>query len=95
VARWRNYFSKLFKLHGFKVVGQAEIHTAEPLVPDPSASEIELAFVKLKSHKSPCIEQIPTELFKVGVEHCACRFIKLLFLFGRGRHCLKRGKCRS
>ena len=37
VARWRNYFSQLFNLHGFKNVGQAEIHTAEPLVPEPSA----------------------------------------------------------
>ena len=32
VARWRNYFSQLFNLHGVKDVGQAEIHTAEPLV---------------------------------------------------------------
>jgi len=26
VARWRNYFSQLFNVHGFKDVGQAEIH---------------------------------------------------------------------
>jgi len=49
-ARWRNYFSQLFKVHGYKDVGQAEIHTAEPLVPEPSASEVELANDKLKSH---------------------------------------------
>ena len=36
VARWRNYFN----VHGFKDVGQAEIHTAEPLVPEPRASEL-------------------------------------------------------
>ena len=42
VARWRNYFSQLFNVHGVKDVGQAEIHTAEPLVPEPSASEVEL-----------------------------------------------------
>ena len=29
VARWRNYFSQLFNVHGVKDVGQAEIHTAE------------------------------------------------------------------
>jgi len=40
VARWRNYFSQLFNMHGFKDVGQAEIHIAEPLVPEPSSSEI-------------------------------------------------------
>jgi len=38
-------------MHGVKNVGQAEIHTAEPLVPDPSASEVELAIEKLISHK--------------------------------------------
>ena len=35
VARWRNYFSQLFNVHEVKDVGQAEIHTAEPLVPEP------------------------------------------------------------
>ena len=64
VPRWRNYFSQLFNLHGVKDVGQAEIHIAEPLVPDPSASEVELAIGKLKSHKSPGIDQIPAELIK-------------------------------
>ena len=60
VARWRNYFSQLFNVYGFKDDGQAEIHTAEPLVPEPSASEFELAIDKLKSHKSPGIDQIPS-----------------------------------
>jgi len=49
VARWRNYFSQLFNVHRVKDVGQAEIHTAEPLVPEPSASDVELAIDKLKS----------------------------------------------
>jgi len=48
VARWRKYFSQLFNVHGVKDAGQAEIHTAEPLVPEPSASEFELAINKLK-----------------------------------------------
>jgi len=52
VPRWRNYFSQLFNVHGVMDVGQAEIHTAEPLVTEPSASEVELAIDKLKSHKS-------------------------------------------
>ena len=42
------------------------LHTAEPLVPDPSASEVELAIDKLKSHKSPGTDQVPAELIKVG-----------------------------
>ena len=66
VARWRKYFSQLFNVHGDKDVGQAEIHTAEPLVPEPSASEFELDIDKLKSHKSPGIDQITAELIKAG-----------------------------
>ena len=62
VARWRKYFSQLFNVHGVKDVGQTEIHTAEPLVTEPSASEVELAIDKLKIHKSPGIDQIPAEL---------------------------------
>ena len=50
---------------GVKDVGQAEIHTAEPLVPDPSASEFELAIDKPNSHKSPGIDQIPAELINL------------------------------
>jgi hypothetical protein len=52
MARWRNYFSKILNVHGVSDVRQAEMHTAEPLVPEPSALEIELAIEKLKSHKS-------------------------------------------
>jgi len=66
VARWRNCFSQLFNVHGVKDVRQAEIHTAEPLVPEPSAAEFELAIDKLKSHKSSGIDQIPAELIKPG-----------------------------
>ena len=64
VAKWRNYFSQQFNVRGFKDVGQAEIHTAEILVPEPSASEFELALDNLKFHKSPGIDQISAELIK-------------------------------
>jgi hypothetical protein len=47
VDRWRNYFSQLIRVHAVKEDGQAEIHTAEPLVPDSSASDVELAIDKL------------------------------------------------
>ena len=66
VARWRNYFSQLFNVHGVKDVGHTEIHTAEPLVPEPSAFEVELAIGKLKSHKAPGVDEIPGELTKAG-----------------------------
>ena len=32
LARWRNYFSQLFNVHGVSDVRQTEIHTAELLV---------------------------------------------------------------
>jgi len=95
LVRWRKYFSQLFNVHGVKDVGQAEIHTAEPLVPEPSAFEIELAIGKLKSHKSPGIDEISAELIKQGVEQFAGRFISLSLLFGRRRNCLKSGRSRS
>ena len=48
VDMWRNYFSQLFNVHGVKDVGQTEIHTAEPLAPEPSAFQFGLAMGKLK-----------------------------------------------
>jgi hypothetical protein len=47
------YFSQLLNVHGVNIVRQAEVHTAEPLVLEPSAFEFELATEKLKRHKSP------------------------------------------
>ena len=66
MTRWRNYFSQLLNVHGAKDVRQAEIHTAEPLLPEPSAFEFELAIEKLNSHKSPGTDQMPVELLKAG-----------------------------
>ena len=65
-------------MHGVKDVEQAEIHTAETLVPDPSASEVELAVDKLKSHKSPGIDQIPEELIKAGGRTLCLEIHKLI-----------------
>jgi hypothetical protein len=39
--RWKNYFSQLLNVHGVSDVRQIEIHTAEPLVPDPTHFEVE------------------------------------------------------
>ena len=40
VARWRNYFSQLLNVHGVNDVMKTEIHTAEPLVLEPSVFEV-------------------------------------------------------
>jgi hypothetical protein len=53
-------------VHGVNDVRQTEIHTAEPLVPEPSDSEVGMAIEKLKRHKSPGTDQIPADLIKAG-----------------------------
>jgi hypothetical protein len=83
LARWKKYFSPLLNVHGVNDVRQTEINIAEPLVPEPSGCDFELAIEKPKSRKSPGIDQIPAEFIQ-GVERIAVRFINLLFLFGIG-----------
>ena len=93
LARWRDYFSHLLNVHGVHDVRQTETHTAEPLVPEPSAFEVDLAIEKLKNHKSPGIDQIPTELIKgKGWEQFAIRSINLLCLYGIKRNYLRSGR---
>src|SRR5215510_3445053 len=78
MARRRNYFSQILNIHGTSDVRQAEIHTEEPLVPEPSVLEVELSIEKLKSHKSPGIDQIPAELIKAGGRTLCCAIHKLV-----------------
>ena len=80
LARWRNHFSQLLNIHGVNDVRQTEINTAEPLVPESSAFEVELAIEKLKSHKSPGIDQIPAELIKAGGRTFCCEIHQLFRL---------------
>jgi hypothetical protein len=78
MARLRNYFSQILNVHGFIDVRQAEIHTEEPLVSEPSALEVELAIEKLNTHKSPGIDQRPAELIKAGGRTIRCAIHKLM-----------------
>jgi hypothetical protein len=55
--RWKNYFCQLLNVHG-----QIEMHTAEPFVPEPISSEVEVAIGKLKRYKSSGVDRIPAEL---------------------------------
>jgi hypothetical protein len=59
-------------------VWHTEIHTAEPFVPDPSASEAEAAIGKLKSYKSPGVYLIPAELIQAGAEMLRSQIRKLI-----------------
>jgi hypothetical protein len=66
--RWKNYFCQPLNVHGAGGVRQTEMHTAEPFVPEPSASEVEVDIGKLKRYKSPDVDQIPAELIQAGGE---------------------------
>jgi len=66
LARWRNHFSLLLNIHGVNDVRQTEIQTAEPLVAELSAFEVEMAIENLKRHISPGIDPIPAEVIEAG-----------------------------
>jgi len=81
LAWWRKHFSQLLNVHGVNDVRHTEVHTAEPLVPTPSAFEVHLAVEKLKGHESPGIDQIPGEFIKAGGRTIHYEIHKLLFIF--------------
>jgi hypothetical protein len=66
--RWENNFSQLLNVYRVSDVCQIEIHRAEPLVPDPSGFEFEIATAKLKMYKLPGSDQIPEEMIQVEDE---------------------------
>jgi hypothetical protein len=45
---WTNCFCQLLNVHDFNYVTQTEMHTAEPLVPEPSSFDVETAIEKPK-----------------------------------------------
>jgi hypothetical protein len=79
LARSWKFFSYLLNAHGVNNVRQREIHTAQPLVLEPSASEVELTIEKLKSHKVPGIYQISAEFIKAAVRTICCEIHKFIF----------------
>jgi hypothetical protein len=75
--RWKNC-SQLLNVHRVSDVRQIELHTAEPLVPEPSPFEVEIAIAKLKKYKSPGSDQIPAELIKAGDDALQSEIYKLI-----------------
>jgi len=80
---------------GLVMRGRQEIHTAQSLVFERSAFEVDIATEKLKIHKSPGIQQIQAELIRAGRNQFPVRFINLLILFGIRRNCPRSGRNRS
>jgi hypothetical protein len=79
-------------VHGVRNVRQKDIHTAEPLVPEPSLVEVEIAIGKLESYKSPGTDQIPAELIKAGGETLCSEIQNLLVLYAIRRNCHSSGR---
>jgi hypothetical protein len=59
-------------VHGVKDDRQTEIHTAKPLVPEPSATEFEWLLKSQKHRNHQMSDQISAELIKAG--YMAVRF---------------------
>jgi hypothetical protein len=78
--RWKNYLCQLLNVYGAGGVWLTEIHTAETFVPDPIASEDEVAIGKLKRYKSPGVDQFPAELLQAGGETLRSEIHKLIKL---------------
>jgi hypothetical protein len=53
--RWKNYFAKLLNVLSISELRQTEINQTEPPVPDTSHFVVEIAFAKLKKHKSSIV----------------------------------------
>jgi hypothetical protein len=68
----------MLNVHGVHKVRQKDIQTAEPLVPESSLVDVEIATVKLKSYKSPDTNHIPAKLIKEGGETLYSEIHKLI-----------------
>jgi hypothetical protein len=77
--KWKSFFNQVLNVHGVHDVRQMDIHTAEPLVPEPRLVEMEIVIGKLKSYKSPGTDQIPAELIKVGGETLSSEIHRLIY----------------
>jgi hypothetical protein len=77
------------ELFSLSDVRQIEIHTAEPLVCEPSPFDVEIAVAKLKRYKSPNSVQILGELIQAGGETLQSEIHKLInSVFGIRKNCL-------
>jgi hypothetical protein len=95
LARRRNHFFQLLNIHGVIDVRQSEIRTAEPLVPEPSDSEVQMVIEKLRRYNSPGIDQTPAELIKAGGRTIHSEIHKLINYIWKKRNYLCSGRSQS
>jgi hypothetical protein len=74
-------------VHGVNDVRHTEIHPVEPLIPELSACEFEMASEKLKLKNQHVLIKSQQNLLKQWVEQFAVRSINLLILFGIRSDC--------
>jgi len=73
-------------------VRQIAIHTAKPLVPEPSAFEVEMVIENLKDTNHQISIRFDQHWFNQEVGQFILRSINLVVLFGIRRNCLKSGR---
>jgi hypothetical protein len=85
----------LLNVHRTNDTKQTYIHTTEPLVPEPSAFEVEFCIEMLISHKSPDIDEILAELINAICRTIRHEIHKLIISIRTRRNCLGNGGSRS
>jgi hypothetical protein len=82
----------VLNVHWIHDVRQMDIHTDEPLVPESSRVEVEIAIGKLKSYKSPGTDRFRPSWSKQGVKCYVQRYTNLFVLYGISRNCHSSGR---
>jgi hypothetical protein len=77
-------------VHRVNDATKTEIHTAEPLEPETSSFEAEIATEKLRRYKSTGRDQIPAEL--ILAREYILRSTNLLVLLGIRKNCHSTGR---
>jgi hypothetical protein len=76
--KFDEYFQLILNVHRVSDVRQIEIHTDEPLEPDPSPFEVEIAITSLKMYKSSGSDQIKAQQIQAGGEQLRSEIHKLV-----------------
>jgi hypothetical protein len=87
--KWKNYLCQLLNVHGVNDVRQTEIHTAEPLVPEPSYFEVEIA---TESFKGQVVIKFRQNWSKPEGIHYVLRSTNLLIIFEIRKNCQSSGR---
>ena len=64
LSRSEQFYSNLLNVNQSTNHEGSEIYTVEPDIPKPSLVEVELTVEKLKKHKTPGVDHIPSELIQ-------------------------------